>query len=98
MRVGCGFGFGGGEELQAGGRAMMISKTAYTTLVSVLIRYTHSSAYREVGHTYSCYTKSTSKPKHNSTSKHSPFHLPDNVHMTASTMRVEEDILPLRPP
>ena len=32
MRVGCGFGFGGGEELQAGGRAMMMSKAVYPLL------------------------------------------------------------------
>lgn len=44
-------------------------------------------------------THLTSKLKHSSTSKHSPFHhVPDNVHMIASTMRVEEDIFPLRPP
>ena len=69
------------------------------TFSSILIRYIHPVKRTQYQPSLISllYTHITAKLEH--TSKHSPFHhVPDNVHMIASTMRVEEDILPLRPP
>jgi hypothetical protein len=73
----------------------------YLTLFFIVIRYIHlvSSVCQGIDRTYAYNnTHSTPEPKNHLTSKHSPFHIPDNVHMIRFTMRVEEDILPLRPP
>jgi hypothetical protein len=73
--------------------------TRYLTLSFTLIRHIHLGKCIAIPQSPIFLLSSLhNQTQYKATSKHPPSDISDNVHMIASTMRVEEDILPLRPP